>query len=119
MPWFTHDGLRLHYVDHGTGTPIVLVHGLLWSSRMFVRLRRALPDQRVILLNLRGHGPSDRPTDASRYSWAAFAQDVLALLDHLGLERAVVGGLSLGANVALEVAMAAPDRCAALVREVG
>lgn len=118
VPHFEHEGLRLHYVEHGDGPPLVLVHGLLWSSRMFVRLRRELPGQRVILLNVRGHGDSDRPTDPSAYSWAAFARDVIALLDHLRLERAIVGGLSLGANVALETGMTAPERCAGLVVEM-
>lgn len=118
MPTFRHDGLTLHYLDHGQGPPLVLVHGLLWSSRMFVRLRRALPDQRVILLNVRGHGESDRPTHPDAYSWEAFAGDVIACLDHLGLDRAIVGGLSLGANVALEVGVRHPDRCAGLIVEM-
>ncbi len=118
MAYFEHDGLRLHYLDHGEGRPIVLVHGLLWSSRMFVRLRRELSDHRVILLNVRGHGESDRPTDPTAYSWEKFAGDVIALLDHLGIERAIVGGLSLGANIGLEVGMTAPERCAGLLIEM-
>lgn len=118
MPYFDHDGIRLHYLDHGEGPPLILIHGLLWSSRMFVRLRRALPGYRVILLNVRGHGESDRPTDPAAYSWGAFASDVVALLDHLGLERAIVGGLSLGANIAIETGVRAPDRCAGLLVEM-
>lgn len=118
MPSFTHDGLTLHYVEHGEGPPLILVHGLLWSSRLFVRLRRELVGLRVILLNVRGHGQSDRPTDPEAYSWEAFAGDVFAAMDHLGLERAIVGGLSLGANISLEAGMRAPERCAGLVVEM-
>lgn len=118
MPAFSHDGLQLHYEDGGEGPPLVLLHGLLWSSRMFVRLRRMLEGYRVILLDLRGHGSSDRPTDPERYSWSAFASDVAACVDHLGLDRAVVGGLSLGANVTLATALEHTDRCAGAVIEM-
>lgn len=120
MPSFDHDGLTLHYGDRGErdGTPIVLVHGLLWSGRMFHRLADLLDDHRVLLLDVRGHGPSTRPTDPAAYRWSKLASDVTALLDHLGLEQAVVGGLSLGANVALAVARDAPERVSGLVVEM-
>lgn len=118
MPYLTNDGIRLHYVESGEGPPVVLLHGLLWSSRMFTRLRRLLPGYRTVLLDLRGHGQSDRPTDADVYSWTTLASDVVACLDHLGLDRAVVGGLSLGANVALATGMQHPKRCAGLVVEM-
>jgi pimeloyl-ACP methyl ester carboxylesterase len=85
---------------------------------MFVRLRRLLPAERVILLDLRGHGSSEKPLDPARYTWDTFASDVMACLDHLGLERAVVGGLSLGANVTLACGMEHPDRCAGLIVEM-
>ena len=119
MPHLTHpDGLRLHYVERGTGHPLILLHGLLWSARMFVRLRRMLPEHRVVLLDMRGHGMSDRPSDPDAYTWSAFASDVTACMDHLGLDRAVVGGLSLGANVTLAAAVEHPQRCAGIVVEM-
>ncbi|HVE91720.1 MAG TPA: alpha/beta hydrolase [Actinomycetota bacterium] len=120
MATFTHptDSLRLHYLDRGSGRPLVLLHGLLWSSRMFVRLRRLLPGHRVILLDLRGHGLSERPVDPELYTWRGFSSDVICLLDHLGIEQAVVGGLSLGANVAIATALANPQRCRGLVVEM-
>ncbi|HVL81076.1 MAG TPA: alpha/beta hydrolase [Actinomycetota bacterium] len=119
MPYFDHpDGLRLHYVERGGGPPLILLHGLLWSSRMFVRLRRRLDGHRVILLDMRGHGLSERPDDASLYTWAGFGSDVVAVMDHLGLEKAVVGGLSLGANVTLSTALDHPARFAGLVVEM-
>jgi pimeloyl-ACP methyl ester carboxylesterase len=120
VPRFTHDGLDLHYSERGDpdGPPVVLVHGLLWSSRMFRRVAAQLADHRVLLIDVRGHLPSDRPTDPAAYSWATLAGDVVGLLDHLGLERAVVGGLSLGANVALAAGNEHADRVAGLVVEM-
>lgn len=120
MPTFAHDGLTLHYSERGApdGPPFVMVHGLLWSSRMLRRIAERLPSHRVLLLDVRGHLPSDRPTEPDRYSWALLAGDVIGLLDHLGIERAVVGGLSLGANVALATAVEHPERVAALVPEM-
>lgn len=120
MPMFERDGIELHYSERGEpdGLPIVMIHGLMWSSRMFSRLADMLPGYRVLLLDVRGHGKSSRPVEASDYSWSLLADDVIALLDHLGLERAVVGGLSLGANVTLAVAMNHPDRVCGLVPEM-
>jgi pimeloyl-ACP methyl ester carboxylesterase len=94
------------------------MHGLLWSARMQERLTDHLSDRRVFLLDLRGHGKSGKPHDPARYTWAALAGDVFGLLDHLGLERAVVGGLSLGANVALAAAVERPERMAGVVLEM-
>lgn len=120
MPTFRHDGLTLHYSERGApdGPPFVMVHGLLWSSRMLRRIAERLPDHRVLLLDVRGHLPSDRPTEVARYSWSTLAGDVIGLLDHLGVERAVIGGLSLGANITLAAAAEHPDRVAAMVPEM-
>jgi pimeloyl-ACP methyl ester carboxylesterase len=71
-----------------------------------------------VTLDLLGQGRSDRPADPLVYSMSGFADQVVALLDHLGAERAVVGGTSLGANVSLEVAAEAPDRVQGLVVEM-
>jgi pimeloyl-ACP methyl ester carboxylesterase len=120
VPWFRRQDLELHYGERGdpNGEPIVLLHGLLWSSRMLDRLAGHLGDRRILLLDLHGHGPSSRPTDPARYAWHELAADVTALLDHVGLERAVVGGLSLGANVALATAVQAPERVRAMILEM-
>ncbi len=106
MPELTNGDVTLWYAERGDpdGLPVVLTHGLFFSRRMFERLAAALPEHRWLLLDLRNHGRSSRPTDQGAYSWSAFGSDVVALLDHLGIERAVVGGLSLGANVTLAVA---------------
>jgi pimeloyl-ACP methyl ester carboxylesterase len=65
-----------------------------------------------------GHGLSDRPTEMWRYSMSSFATQTLALLDHLGLERAIVGGTSLGANITLELAARAPERVQGMLLEM-
>ena len=118
---FTHDGRRIAYRVHGAGPRVVvLTHGLLMDSRMFSNLAPALTDRghRVITIDMLGHGASDQPHDMMAYSMPQFGRDVIALLDHLGIEQAVVGGTSLGANVALEAAVAAPECVRALVLEM-
>lgn len=112
---------RLEYTEYGSGDAwVVLVHGQLMVRRMHEPLARALAaaGMHVVAVDLLGHGRSDRPADPMAYSMEAFGQQVLAVMDHLGAERAVVGGTSLGANVALEVADAAPERVQGLVAEM-
>jgi pimeloyl-ACP methyl ester carboxylesterase len=72
----------------------------------------------VVTLDLLGHGSSDRPADMTRYSMPEFGREVVALLDHLGVEEAVVLGTSLGANATLEVAAQAPERLRGMVVEM-
>ena len=118
---FTVDGHRLAYTDYGEGPRLtVLVHGLLLNQRMHAVLARALADRgnRVVTLDLLGHGRSDRPSDMWRYSMSTFGTQVIALLDHLGADQAVVLGTSLGANVALEVASLGPERLRGMVIEM-
>ncbi|MGH3432112.1 MAG: alpha/beta fold hydrolase, partial [Thermocrispum sp.] len=95
-------------------------HGILLSRRMHRPLARRLAREgfRVVTLDLLGHGGSDRPTESWQYSMTSFAEQVLALLDHLEIERAVVGGTSLGANVTLELAVLAPQRLRGLLVEM-
>lgn len=118
---FHWDGFRLEYTEYGKGDRVVvLTHGLLMTRRLHRDLARRLAREgfRVITLDLLGHGGSDRPTESWRYSMTDSAQQVIALLDHLGIDKAVVGGTSLGANVALEVAVAAPERLTGLLVEM-
>ncbi|MEA2441556.1 MAG: hypothetical protein QOH76_2980 [Thermoleophilaceae bacterium] len=118
---FTHDGHRLVYSDYGSGTrPFVLLPGLLLPRSMHDPLARALAERgnRVITLDLLGHGESDRPSDMWRYSMSLLAENVVALLDHLELDEAVVGGTSLGANVTLEACVLAPERVRGAVVEM-
>jgi pimeloyl-ACP methyl ester carboxylesterase len=118
---FVYKGDRIAYEEYGSGDrPLVLVHGLLMNRRMFERLAPELAERgnRVICVDLLGHGESDRPLDIQTYGMSNFADEVAALLDHLGLEQAVVGGTSLGANVGLELTARHPERVRALFVEM-
>jgi pimeloyl-ACP methyl ester carboxylesterase len=118
---FRYESHRISYDSYGEGQrALVLVHGLLMNRRMFERLapELAAAGNRVICVDLLGHGRSDRPEDLRLYSMPLFARQVVALLDHLELESAAVGGTSLGANVALELAVRYPERAQALFVEM-
>ncbi len=112
---------RLEFTEYGSGELwVVLIHGQLMPRRMHQPLAMALAAQglHVVTIDLLGHGRSDRPADPLVYSMTAFAEQVVALLNHLGAEQAVVGGTSLGANVSLEVAAIAPERVRGLILEM-
>ena len=121
MPFFRYDGSRLSYTIYGDGPrTCVLVHGLLLSQKMHRPLAQALAERgnRVVTLDLLGHGRSDRPRDMTRYSMPFFGQQMIALLDHLEVDEAVLGGTSLGANATLEAAVHAPERVRGMVVEM-
>lgn len=115
------DGDRLEYTEYGAGDHwVVLLHGQLMPRRMQQPLARALAAEglHVLTLDLLGHGRSDRPADPLVYSMTAFSDQVIALLDHVGAEQAIIGGLSLGANVSLECAVNHPSRVRGLIVEM-
>lgn len=122
MPsYFEHEGRRLAYTVYGEGPrTTVLLHGLLLSQKMHRPLARALAREgnRVVTLDLLGHGQSDRPRDMSAYSMPFFGEQVIGLLDHLELDEAVLAGTSLGANTTLEAAAAHPERVRGMVVEM-
>src|SRR5262249_61250020 len=94
--------------------------GLLLDAGTNRQRARSLAEQgyRVAPLDLLGHGTSDKPAHATQHRMDRYARQVVALLDELGVERAVIGGISLGANVSLHVAVHAPERVAALLVEM-
>jgi pimeloyl-ACP methyl ester carboxylesterase len=118
---FRHEGRTLAYTEYGEGSRVVvLLHGLLLSQRMHEPLARALAERgnRVVTLDLLGHGRSERPLDPQCYSMTFFGEQVIALLDHLEVDEAVVLGTSLGANTAIEAAAIAPERLRGMVIEM-
>jgi pimeloyl-ACP methyl ester carboxylesterase len=141
MAFFKYEGQRLAYTEYGGGPatvtssgvrgrtarsapassrPLILLHGLLLSQEMHRPLAEDLAARgnRVITIDLLGHGSSDRPRDMWRYSMPIYGRQVIALMDHLKLDQAVVMGTSLGANAALEAAAQAPARLRGLVIEM-
>ena len=118
---FRHEGYRLVYDEYGTGPrPLILLPGLLFSRKMHAALAQALAERgnHVYVLDFLGHGDSDRPRDMARYSMPLLGDQVIGLMDHLGLEEAVVGGTSLGANVTLDVMTKVPERLRGTVIEM-
>lgn len=111
--YFDAGAVRLHYTDEGSGEPVVLLHGFAVNADLNWRLpglTAALSDEfRVIAMDLRGHGLSDKPHEAEHYGMA-MANDVVALLDHLEIERVHLVGYSLGGLIALKLATTHPDR---------
>lgn len=117
MPTATLEGTTLHYLDQGSGQPaVVLLHAFplragMWQSQIDALAGRV----RVVAPDLRGFGASDVPDDPSAYSVDGWADDVARLLDHLGLDRVVVGGQSMGAYVAFAFLRRHRSRLAGLV----
>jgi pimeloyl-ACP methyl ester carboxylesterase len=141
MPSFQYEDQRIAYSEFGGGPaavtagggrgrtarsspaqdrPLILLHGLLLSQEMHRPLAEDLAARgnRVITVDLLGHGKSDRPRDMWRYSMAFYGEQIVALMDHLEIDEAVVMGTSLGANAALEVAASRPERLRGLVIEM-
>jgi pimeloyl-ACP methyl ester carboxylesterase len=118
---FDYQGFDLVYDEYGAGDrTVILMPGLLFSKTMHRPLAETLAGRgyRVLCLDLLGHGESDRPTEMWRYSMVEFGAQTLALMDHLGIEKAVLGGTSLGANTTLEAAVAGPSRVQGMLVEM-
>lgn len=122
-PTFKHDGLTLAYLDQPGATPeavpVLLIHG--FASSIAVNWIapgwfRTLGDAgfRVIAIENRGHGASDKPHDAAAYATTRMAGDARALLDHLGITRALVQGYSMGARISAFLALESPERVVGL-----
>ena len=111
------DGIELAVFDSGSGRPILLLHGLTATHRYVVMGSTALErsGHRVISFDARGHGSSSPAPDASRYGYEELAGDAVAVLDRLGVERAILAGASMGAHTALRIALEAPSRVAGVV----
>lgn len=115
MPEFTSDGYTLSYLDEGAGEPVLLIHGfgsnkmVNWVNPGWVK---TLTDAgyRVIAIDNRGHGESEKLYDPELYTSPIMAEDAKALLDHLGLESAFVIGYSMGARISAFLSLKYPER---------
>ena len=110
--------MNLNVEVTGEGPALVALHGFTGSLRTWDSLARAAAGRfTLVLVDLLGHGDSDAPEEPSRYSMERCTQDLIALLDALGLERAGWLGYSMGGRICLYLGLAAPDRCQALAVE--
>lgn len=116
MPFATtDDGVRLHYEETGSGTPLIFVHEFAGDHRSYeAQLRHFGKRHRAIAFNARGYPPSDVPEDAAAYSQARAADDILAVLDHVGEPRAHVAGISMGGFATLHFGLRHHDRARSL-----
>lgn len=120
MHAFSSDGIKISYIDEGTGEPILLIHGFAsnvavnWQNTSWVK---TLTDAgyRVIAFDNRGHGQSGKPYDLKSHGAPIMAEDARRLLDHLGIRAATVLGYSMGARIACFLALTHPDRVKALI----
>lgn len=116
MPTINRDGVNIYYEVHGSGPPLLLTHGYSSASKMWQGQIAALSKQhKLVLWDMRGHGQSDYPADQAAYSEALTVADMAALLDAVGANTAIVGGLSLGGYMSLAFYRAHPDRVRALL----
>ena len=119
MPFFDSAGVKIHYHDVGSGEAVVLVHGFAstaehnWGGTGWIAALSA--KYRVIAPDVRGHGLSDKPHEREAYGYASMGADVTRLMDHLGIERALLIGYSMGASIAIELMLSRPGRFRAIV----
>lgn len=118
MPYASNQGIRIHYKVEGEGLPLVLQHGYTqsldrWYQCGYVAALKS--SYRLVLIDARGHGASDKPHDRAAYSWPVGVMDVLAVLDALRIRRALYWGYSMGGSIGFGALTIAPERITALV----
>src|SRR5689334_1501813 len=118
MPFANNQGVRIHYDTVGQGRPLVLHHGTSgsgpdWADLGYVEALKH--DHRLILIDARGHGSSDKPHDPAAYDLSLRASDVVSVQDHLGLPKADYFGYSMGGWIGFGLAKHTPDRVNSLI----
>jgi pimeloyl-ACP methyl ester carboxylesterase len=115
MPYFERDGVRFNHRDTGNGVPLFFQHGLGGDIEQPFGLFKPPAGFRMIAFDCRFHGQTGPAGDANKISLGLFAEDLRALMDFLKIERAVIGGISMGAAIALNFALRFPERMLGLV----
>lgn len=116
MPHAKINGISLYYEDAGAGRPLVFAHGFSATARMWEGQVAVFRDRcRVITYDARGQGRSEVPPDPAAYSQPIMVEDLRQLIAHLGLDRPVICGLSMGGNVALNFTVAHPELVAGAI----
>ena len=120
MPHFDSQGVSLYYEETGKGHAIIWIHEFAADYRTWeAQVRRFSRDYRCVAYNARGCPPSAVPEDPSVYGYKYMRDDVIRLMDHLGVDKAHLVGLSMGAYAALQAAMTYPDRVRSVVFSSG
>jgi pimeloyl-ACP methyl ester carboxylesterase len=116
MPTIDRDGVEIYYEVHGNGPTLILTHGYSSTSEMWKGQIEALSKHhKLVLWDMRGHGRSDYPEDPNAYGEALTIADIAALLDKVGANSAIVGGMSLGGYMSLAFYCTHPERVRALL----
>lgn len=119
MPYADTIGAKIYYEEEGNGPPLVLLHGLTsnshaaWRDTGYVETLKS--DYRLILIDARGHGKSDKPHNRASYVWPTPVNDVVAVLDKLAIPQAHILGYSMGGELGYGLAKYMPDRVATLL----
>ena len=117
MAYFDSDGVQIYFEERGKGDPVVLVHGFAsraehnWAGWIDTLAR----DYRVVALDCRGHGKSGKPHDSAAYAGETMGEDVIRLIDHLGIQRTLIMGYSMGGRIATGLLIFHPERLRAAV----
>jgi pimeloyl-ACP methyl ester carboxylesterase len=116
MALLDRDGVKIYYEVHGSGPVILLTHGYSSTSQMWVgQIEELSKDHTLVIWDMRGHGETDSPDDLAQYSEALTVEDMAAILDKVGAEKAIIGGLSLGGYMSLAFNATYPERVQALL----
>jgi pimeloyl-ACP methyl ester carboxylesterase len=115
MPYLNHHNIEFHYLDRGAGLPVIFQHGLGGATEKVFDQVSVPIGFRLLGLDCRGHGGTKPLGDPTRLGFNTFADDVLEMLDHLQIPRAIIGGTSMGAGVALNFTLRYPQRVAGLI----
>jgi pimeloyl-ACP methyl ester carboxylesterase len=115
MSTFHRDGLNFYFEEYGSGIPLVFSHGLSGNADQAKELVGAVPGYRLIFYDNRGHGKTRDPGNIANLNFPTMADDVLTLMDHLAIKQAVIGGVSMGAAIALAFCLAYPRRTLATI----
>ena len=115
MPFFNRDSIGFHYLQKGAGIPFFFQHGLGGDAEAVCALLEPPPGFHMISLDFRGHGKTTPLGHIEKIGFESFADDLLALMDHRGIAKAIIGGTSMGAGVALNCALRHKNRVLGLV----
>ncbi|MFC2006307.1 alpha/beta fold hydrolase, partial [Chloroflexota bacterium] len=116
MPKALINGINMYYEDHGTGFPVILIHGYAGTTKSWDGQVESFSKRyRFVTYDMRGHGQTEAPEDLSKYTQDIVLEDIYQLLRYLGIQKAVIGGLSLGGYLSIHFYNQHPEMTAAII----